>query len=58
MTFTRSQWLHGLSWFLAALAFGFGTWIGMTSHARVGAGLWIVSAVLALLPFASHRHRV
>ena len=58
MNSRRSQRLHGLAWLLAAVAFGLGTWIGMTSHARIGAGLWVVSGFLALVPFASHRHRV
>lgn len=54
----RARRLHALSWTLSAVAFVAGFAVGMTIHARLGAALWIVSAVLALLPFASHRDRV
>ncbi len=54
----RARRFHALSWTLSALAFVAGFAVGMTIHARLGAALWIASAVLALLPFASHRDRV
>ncbi len=46
-----------LSWALSVVAFVAGPVVGMTVHAHLGAGIWLASAMLALAPFASHRHR-
>jgi hypothetical protein len=54
----RARRLHALSWTLSVVAFVAGFIVGMRIHAQLGAALWIASAVLALLPFASHRDRV
>ena len=45
-----------LCWALSAVAFVAGPVIGMNLHANLGASIWVLSAVLALIPFWSHRH--
>ena len=46
-----------LCWMLSAVAFIAGPAIGMTTNAGLGAAIWLSSALLALVPFASHRHQ-
>lgn len=43
-----------LMWALSGVAFLAGPIIGMNVHAQLGAAIWLGSAVLALIPFASH----
>lgn len=40
---------------MSGIAFLAGPAVGMTVNAELGAAIWVSSAVLALLPFASHR---
>lgn len=47
--------LRVCSWLLSGIAFVVGPLIGMTVNAELGAAIWVLSAVLALLPFATHR---
>ena len=42
-------------WVLSAVALVAGFIIGFNINAKVGGYLWLASAVLALVPFASHR---
>lgn len=51
----RRPTLRVISWLLSGLTFVVGPLIGMTIDAEAGAAIWILSAVLALLPFATHR---
>lgn len=51
----RRPTLRVISWLLSGLTFVVGPLIGMTIDAETGAAIWILSAVLALLPFATHR---
>lgn len=51
----RRSTLRVVSWLLSGFTFVAGPLIGMTIDAEAGAAIWILSAVLALLPFATHR---
>lgn len=48
--------LHALGWLSSVVCFAIGTYVGWNVNANVGAMLWGLSAVLAFLPFLSHRH--
>lgn len=52
----RTQSLRLFCWVMSGIAFLLGPLIGMTVNAELGAAIWVSSAVLALLPFSSHRH--
>lgn len=52
----RTQSLRVLCWVMSGIAFMVGPVVGMTVNAELGAAIWVSSAALALLPFASHRH--
>lgn len=52
----RMRSLRAVCWMLAGVAFLLGPVVGLTMNAEFGAAIWVSSAVLALLPFASHRH--
>lgn len=47
-----------LFWLLSVVCFAGGFYVGMNVHAQFGAFLWAASGLFALLPFASHRHRL
>lgn len=55
MTFIHRH-RHALIWSAALACFALGSWVGWTINANVGAYLWLAAAVLAFLPFLSHRH--
>ncbi|MEM7274897.1 MAG: hypothetical protein AAF547_17580 [Actinomycetota bacterium] len=44
-------------WLASLLSFGLGSWIGWSINANLGAALWGLSAVLAFVPFLTHRDR-
>lgn len=52
----RGQSLRVLCWVMSGVTFLIGPLIGMTVNAELGAAIWVSSAVLALLPFSSHRN--
>ena len=52
---TSYQWVRVTLWVLAAVALVAGFIIGFNINAKVGGYLWLASAILALVPFASHR---
>ncbi len=52
---TGFKWVRVTLWVLSAVALVAGFFIGFNVNAKVGGFLWLASAVLALVPFASHR---
>lgn len=50
-------WLSLASWILAVAVFVAGIWIGLNWEPGLGAGMWLVAAVLGFLPFTSARTR-
>lgn len=52
---TSFKWVRISMWVLSAVALVAGFFIGFNVDAKVGGYLWLASAVLALVPFASHR---
>lgn len=57
MLATVYRYRHALIWFTAAVCFVLGFYVGWTINANLGAALWGASAVLAFLPFLSHRNQ-
>ncbi len=52
---TSFKWVRISMWVLSAIALVAGFFIGFNVDAKIGGYLWLTSAVLALVPFASHR---
>lgn len=51
----KKHW-PALVWLLALACFALGSYIGWSVNANVGGAMWLVSAILAFVPFLSHRN--
>jgi hypothetical protein len=51
----KKHW-PALVWLLALACFALGSYIGWSVNANVGASMWLASAILAFVPFLSHRN--
>lgn len=49
------KYWKALVWLTALACFALGSYIGWSVNANLGAALWLASAVLAFIPFLSHR---
>ncbi|MEM7324179.1 MAG: hypothetical protein AAF531_13905 [Actinomycetota bacterium] len=47
---------QALVWLAALACFALGSYIGWSVNANLGAAMWLGSAVLAFIPFLSHRN--
>lgn len=54
----RVRLLRRIAWSTALVTFVVGFFVGLNVNAHVGATLWILTALLTLAPFISHRDKL